>query len=217
MKYRVVGWTFYDDRDLEEGENSWASNAAIVDDIKKHGYIFTGWDHQENLNCTPVLNDGKMRRFSQRGFGGIMAEAHGHNGMMDYSLFAFSIDDKGSVMPRDIFNAENFVPETNLNESFTVDITEELYETAKNRGKIKMNDLSELRYLGAGDSLVLRCGKRTAEYLVIDLERKKDLTDGERLKLESAMYDHADKERRKRAEEKFNNTKIALSVTLKAK
>ncbi len=90
MKIKVIGWTTYDDYTVSEGEHSFASNEAIIDDIRKHGYEFTGWDHQETPNCVPVLSDGKSRTFSQRGWGGIMGEAYGLTGDMDYCKYAFN-------------------------------------------------------------------------------------------------------------------------------
>ena len=90
MKYRVIGYTDYDWPDFADGENSDAAIEAIIEDIKKHGYCFSGYAHQEYDNCVPVLNDGLARRFSQRGWGGVMARANGFTGYMDYSSFAFS-------------------------------------------------------------------------------------------------------------------------------
>ncbi len=39
MKYRVIGWTNYDDYDIPTGEETFAVMAAIIDDIREHGYI----------------------------------------------------------------------------------------------------------------------------------------------------------------------------------
>ena len=63
MKYKVVGWTSYDGDDVpdSEGRIGYAECCAIIDAIKEHGYLFSGWDHQEMFDCAPVLNDGKRR------------------------------------------------------------------------------------------------------------------------------------------------------------
>ncbi len=90
MKIRVIGWTDDYDSHFGEGEHSFAANEAIMEDIRLHGYEFTGWDHQETRNCVPVLSDGKVRSFSQRGWGGLMGEAYGLNGPMDYCKYAFN-------------------------------------------------------------------------------------------------------------------------------
>ncbi len=89
MKLRVIGWTYYDDLHFDEAEGTYASHAAIIDDIKKHGYNFTGWHHQEEENGAPVLSDGKIRRYSQRGWGGVMADVYGEDDPFAYASYAF--------------------------------------------------------------------------------------------------------------------------------
>ncbi len=89
MKLRVIGWTYYDDPHFEEGENSYAARSAIIADIKEHGYDFTGWHHEESDRGAPVLNDGKIRRYSQRGWGGLMADVYGEVDPFAYSRHAF--------------------------------------------------------------------------------------------------------------------------------
>lgn len=76
MKIKVVGWTQYDLHEFDEGDSGWAVRMAVVDDIRKNGYLFSGYAHQEYSNCAPVFNDGKMRRFSQRGFADMIARRH---------------------------------------------------------------------------------------------------------------------------------------------
>lgn len=72
---------------------------ALVDEIRKNGYIFSGYDHQECENYAPVFNDGKIHRFSQRGFADIMAEANGDNDYMAYSLYMFGHDSDKCKFP----------------------------------------------------------------------------------------------------------------------
>ncbi len=91
MKLKVVGWTYYDDSRFPEEEVSFAAHAAIVEEIRANGYRFSGEEHQERDNCTPVLSDGKMRCYSQRGWGNVMAEAYGHTDPLDYALYAFRV------------------------------------------------------------------------------------------------------------------------------
>lgn len=214
MKLRVVGWTYYDDY-LEEGSNGWAARSAIIDDIKKHGYIFSGWAHQEADCCAPVLNDGKMYCYSQRGWGDLMAEAHGYTGRMDYARFAFAIDDDSEIRPTEYFDEENFTPEYDLNESFEINVSKDIFDLAETSLEIKLDDLAELRYLDFKDTLVLSCDGKKAEYLVWDVDRKRDLTEEKRFELEVAFYDLGNEEKMKKAEEEFNNTKIVMIIKLK--
>lgn len=215
MKLRVVGWTFYDD-DLESGKVGWAAQNAIIDDVKKHGYDFSGWSHQECLNCAPVLNDGKIYRFSQRGWGGVMAEAHGHTGRLDYTWYTFVVDPEQldyEIRPTEQFDEDNFTPESDLNERFELEVSQEVLAEA-DTGSIKLDDLIELRYIDVGDTLALRCGDKMAEYTVVDVERKKDLTDDEMLDFEMAFHDFHNEQRRKHANEVFNSIKVVMIVTL---
>lgn len=216
MKLKVVGWTYYDDC-LEEGSNGWAARSAIIDEIKKHGYMFSGWAHQKCDCCTPVLNDGKMYCYSQRGWGDLMAEAHGYTGRMDYAKFAFEIDDDAEIRPQEYFDEENFSPEYDLSERFEIEVSDDIFESAKKEYQITLEDLPELSYLDFKDTLVLTCGEKKAEFSVWDVERKRDLTEEKRLQLEVAFYDFNNKERMKKAEEEFNNTKIIMIIKFKKK
>lgn len=213
MKLRVIGWTYYDD-DLEQGEVGWAARHAIVDEIKKQGYLFSGWSHEECCCCVPVLNDGKMYCCSQRGWGDIMAEAHGYTGRMDYVRFAFaqSIDFDDEIRPEDRFNEYAFVPEHDLNERFELEVPQEVFESAQRAGEIKLDDLHELRYLDTGDTLALICGKQTAEYTVADVDRKRDITEKRLRELRLEFIDFNDREKMRRADEEFNNAKIIMII-----
>ncbi len=111
MKLKVVGWTNYDDMHFEEGKNSFASHEAIIRDIKAHGYDFTGWHHEEAENGAPVLNNGKIYRYSQRGWGAVMADAYGERDPHAYSLYAFSFGEHGDnvKMPKSERNIVNMI------------------------------------------------------------------------------------------------------------
>lgn len=101
MKLKVIGWTCYDDPDVERGYCGWAAINAIMDEIREKGYIFTGCHHQEYPRCAPVLNDGKKRLMTQRGWGRLMADVYECKGVFDYSRFAFSAfdDDEEYTFP----------------------------------------------------------------------------------------------------------------------
>ena len=216
MKLRVVGWTYYDDDLLHD--DSWAAHMATVDDIKKHGYEFSGWSHQECQCCAPVFNNGKMLCYSQRGWGSLMAEAHGHTGRLDYTMYAFMIDPKqldSEIRPTDEFDEENFQLEGDLNERFELAVSQDVFDDAQNGGEIKVDDLPALRYLDVGDTLALVCGEKTAEYIVADVDRKRDLTEEELLDFEMAFYDFANDDRRKRANAEYNKIKVVMIIKLK--
>ncbi|MCH5161892.1 MAG: hypothetical protein J1G38_00185 [Clostridiales bacterium] len=213
MKLKVVGWTSYS-TDLECGVNGWAARNAIIDEIKKKGYLFSGWVHQEGYCCAPVLNDGKVRCYSQRGWGGIMAEAHGKTGRMAYVSYSFISDAAKEIRPDDSFDEDKYIPEPDLSERFEVSVSRDKLEASRNKRKIKLDDLPELRYMDAGDTLALLADGEVLEFAVVDVDRQRDFSPAKLLRLEMDFYD-SDTQKSKRAEEEFNNGKIIIVATVK--
>lgn len=177
MKLRVVDWVDYDD-DFPEGDNGWAARNAIIDDIRKHNYDFSGWAHQEGSYCTPLLNDGKKYCYSQRGWGDVMAEAHEDMSNMGYAKFIvrdeidemfMSSSERFAHRPKCNFYDEE--PETDLNETFEAQVTPAQFRSAAKQGAIGFVDYQNYRYIYQGDKLVLHCGDKSAEFLVSDAER----------------------------------------------
>ena len=175
MTLKVVGWVYYN-KDFEQGRLGWAARHAIIDDIKEHGYLFSGWAHQEGYGCAPILNDGKIYCYSQRSWGSIMAEAHGYTGRMDYAKFAFMMEPDTEKRPSEKFDEDGFVPETDLNEKFEIKVERDAFDIAQSTKEIKFYDVPSLRYLDEGDTVVLVCGEDTAEYTVADVDRQRDLS-----------------------------------------
>ena len=191
MKYRVVGWTYYDDLLVESKYCSESALQAIIEEIKQKGYEFTGYDHQNTDACVPVLNDGKKRLFSQREFGGIMAKAHGDYSRMGYSYYAFNWHDpKALKLPEfeDEFDADKFVPETDLNEEIILEVSSEIFKQAKSKKHIVVDDHEILKFVDVGDTLTLVCGEEKQSFLIEDLERRKDLTKKQMNDIMGASY-----------------------------
>lgn len=188
MKLKVVGWTEYDLSEFKEGENSWAARMALVDEIRRNGYLFSGYDHQERSNCAPVFNDGKMRRFSQRGFADIMAEAHGGTDRMAYAQYMFGLEREVCRFPENEVFRGDFPVERDLAEIFTVPVDESTFASAPRverttvgeltltKQTVKLSDLPALRYIGKGDTLVLTCNGKSAAFAILDVARGHDLT-----------------------------------------
>ena len=218
MKLRVVGWTYYSNVFVKEGYKGWAAINAVIDDIKTHGYKFSGKEHQTEDLCVPVLNDGKARRFSHREFGSVMARAYGLTGMMDYTNYAFLMEEDSLNMPTKDrgFDEDDYVPEIDLNETFELTVSQEEFALAQN-GEIKLDDLPELRYVDVGDTLLLNGGDKTAQFLVLDVHRLKDLTSEELFKLREEVCDFSHREKAKRANETYKNAKEMLILRLKEK
>ena len=178
MKYKVIGWTWYENYNIPFSNKTigFAERHAIIDEIKKHKYLFSGWYHQESWdNCVPILNDGKKRGFSQRGWGGVMAEAYGYHGDYDYSRFTFreSINDSGIKCATKEFNANTFVSEPLEHEHFDIDISEGLFEIAKTKNPFYLEDVKELRFIDTDDTITLHCNGESLTFLVADINRSK--------------------------------------------
>lgn len=193
MKYKVIGWTWYEDYSIPFSDKriGFAERNAIIDEIKKHKYLFTGWDHQESWdNCVPVLNDGKKRGFSQRGWGGVMAEAYERMGDYDYANFTFhgSLKESGKKSCSKEFQPEHFVSEPLLNEHFNVNVSEELFEIAKTKNPFYLEDLDELRFIDTNDTITVNCNGESLTFLVDDIDRNKKELDFKQHHLINGKY-----------------------------
>ncbi len=180
MKYRVVGWISYDDPRIEDAPITEAARNAIIDEIRRCNYDFTGWHHQESLYGAPVLNDGMRRCFSQRGFGAVMAEAYGDTHPCAYVSYAFdfSMGEIDYNLPNDPFDPEDFIPETQLNEEFTLCYPKEL-PFAENTPILRLPDLETLRYIDTGDTLRIIRGETSALFTVLDVNRTSNIKEDE--------------------------------------
>lgn len=83
----VQFWDDYDNYSLEEGKITEEVCDAVIKDIEKNSYLFTGEHHQEHSKCAPVMSDGKIRRFSRREFAYLMAKAHGETEKYSYANY----------------------------------------------------------------------------------------------------------------------------------
>ncbi len=173
MKYKVIGWTFQENYDLENAPLTFASRHAIVDEIKKHGYLFSGYEHQEAFYGCPVLNDGKKRMLSQRGFAGIIAEARGELEPYTYAKYMFGIKKDALIVPDAKIDKNLILSPSELFESFELSVNESTLNSALTLGEITLDDLPYLRYVDSGDTLTLLSKDKKFEFSVLDVDRKK--------------------------------------------
>lgn len=178
MKYKVIGWTYYEDYSIPSSDKTigFAERNAIIDEIRKHNYLFTGWDHQESWeNCVPILNDGKKRMFSQRGWGGVMAEAYGEMDDYSYSAYTFHGCLKSSACKYSSkqFSVFDFKSEPLENEHFDVNVSQELFNIAKKSNPFYLEDEDSLRFLDENDTITLHCNNETLTFFVADVNRNK--------------------------------------------
>ena len=239
MKLKVIGWTYYDNGAVENGYCGWAAINAATDEILKKGYKFSGEDHQEMPRCVPVFNDGKKRTMTQRGWGRLMADAYGYNGMYDYSLFAFGMNNCtyppveeeyrtafGSVedlSAEDILNSSIFelieknspayeiLTEEELREKITLPATVGELSKMLKAGKAAFKDTTELRYIDAGDILTLSVEGEEFSFIVKDVNREKDFTPEEDYLIMQSRYIF-DEKVNKEAEELFGKTPMRVVI-----
>ena len=191
MKYKVIGWTEYENEEIEAMDYRISASEAVIDDIREHGYLFSGMHHQDCSRCAPVLNNGKKLLFGQRGFGGIMAKAHGKDSRMSYAEYAFTWhftkDEKDSpyVLPEDerVFEGkvDKSLVEENLSECYEYEATRELFDKAISQGKIDFIYDPVYRFMDIGDTIVLKCEGQEATFEISDLDRYKIFTEDEQV------------------------------------
>ena len=210
MKYKVIGWTDYDSIDLPEGEAGFGAENAILDEIKEKKFEFTGWEHQNLSCCVPVLNNGYKYLYSSRGWGSLMAEAHGFSGYYDYSNFSFgSFGDKGNLpkFPEIDYNLDDIKDIDSLAETYTINITEEESAKIKETKSISFSDFENFRYIDAHDKVIFKTP--TEEYMLeVKLaEATLSLTDEERAFVHYNIGSSAAEEDRKKAEKLWQEAK----------
>lgn len=178
MKLKVIGWTYYDDPNYEYFETTWATHNAVLQDVINNGYEFTGYHHQEYDYCCPVLNNGKKIIFSQRGFGGLMAKAHGFNKTYDYSIFAYPVNpnSKEYKFPKVSPNDSLIVEEKTLYETYEIDADIETIAIADIKNQLRLKDLEEYALIEVGDIVKLINDKHTTKYKVVSVDRVKDVS-----------------------------------------
>lgn len=96
MKYKIVGWTSYEDNGFKEMPfMSHHAYLCLIKEIRDKGYHISGYDHQEN-DWVPIFNTRQVVRYSQRGWGALMADAEqiGQKDGYEYSIYGVG----GAVM-----------------------------------------------------------------------------------------------------------------------
>lgn len=100
---KIVGWTSFEDiypsRNVE-GDEFQVIVQLIGEEIIKHGYCFSGEDHQNSFTGVPVFNDGTCLRASMRTWGLIMSVIYSALDEKEYSYMDFYMSTpKETVLP----------------------------------------------------------------------------------------------------------------------
>lgn len=212
MKYKVIGWDNYDTSDWQDGDASDAVIEAICDDIKQNGYEFSGFYHQEGWAGAPVLNDGLRYCFSQRGWGGVMAQAHGYTGFMDYAIYAFATGEEGKT-PEGNIDESLIVSRESLYETYSVKVSPEDFAKADSENTLVIVDDEKYRFLDQGDCLNIVVQDTTYSRKVTSVSRRRDLTDDEIYFLQSHNpYEDSEREKAKKI---WDDAKTFLTIGIK--
>lgn len=212
MKYKVIGWTFSENYNIENAPLTFAARHVIVDDIRTNGYLFSGYEHQEACYGCPVLNDGKKRTCSQRGFAGIMAEAYGEIDLYSYSRYMFGIPKEIMIIPKSRVNLQEISEAKNLRENFLLKVSKEQYAQVMNKGMLVIEDKLKLRYIDVCDTVTISYSLSKTTFEVLCVDRCKDITDEDRLEIAMPKFDIDEIQKQKR---KLREAKTLLKIKLK--
>ncbi len=224
MKYKVIGWTWYDNELIEEMDYSESATEAVIEDIRASGYLFSGMHHQDHPRCAPVLNNGKKLLFTQRSFGGVMAKAYGKTSRMSYAEYAFDwhfgIDDEESPykFPSDerVFKgeADTSLVEENLSEQFEYEATKEDFDKALEKGELEfIYESPKYRFMDTGDTILIKCGGEEGLFEITSLARYKKFTEDEEIAL--IMGSPLNPEAEKNADRLFEEKPETITMRLK--
>ena len=181
MQYQVVGWTEYDCPDTQDAPLTNAAARAIIEDIRAHGYFFSGFDHQERLLGAPVLNDGYRRAVSRRMFAALMAQAYGEEGAFAYAKYMTDIPSECRKMPTDRYGAltkfdppvRDVFPYSDL--VFPTDM------------RLRLLYSTRYQYLERGDILRMEVGGESRDYTISGVHILEDKGEIYALKLELSL------------------------------
>ncbi len=214
MKVKVVGWGIYGDMEFNGSMRSDAADAAVIDCIKKNGYLFNAPLHQsEDVPCAPIMSDGTMYRCNARSFGILMAMAHGVEEKYAVPHFVNHIPSDKEKLPAHRMCAEECIevcaalPE-DCSESFVIDsrLTPFIIEG----DKLYMIDDPSLRYAARGDTVTVD----GCSFTVRKASRKKDLTKEEEREIDRIVFDPQNARERKEALQKYRSAPMILTLEL---
>lgn len=172
MKYKVIGYTSYDNEEIKPEYCNYSAIEAIIEDLRVNDYLFSGENHEYFSHCAPVLNDGKKRLFSPRSFGRLMANAKGECGYYGHCGYDFTIFEENELrLPEkerwlDTKRDLESLIELDLQEEFTLLVDKDQLDKARDEGTISFPQRDELRFMDKGDSLTLVCEDEKEVFLI---------------------------------------------------
>ena len=180
MRFKVIGWTDYEDEDYPEHEGDYAAvDAAVLSALREGGYRFDGTVHQYGSCGTPVLSDGTRVCYSMRTWGMVMAEALGLPDPYGSSYVKWMIDEEDLLREKSCFvlppcgaNKEDILPREALAEEFSMHLVPSAFEAVragKKRAELRLRD-KERTAICKGDTILFSCGEESLRVRVTDAE-----------------------------------------------
>ncbi|MDE5566155.1 MAG: hypothetical protein K2I77_04130 [Anaeroplasmataceae bacterium] len=131
MKYEVIGWVDCELSEYPKHKDITAPiDVVIIEEIRKYGYFFGGDSHEKYC---PLLNDGTYVRYSWRGWGRIMAMAHGYD-EGDYMMAYMDdmIDPKMLKYPEVLeIDDSRIVLKEKLADTFKMHLTDDMFHAMR--------------------------------------------------------------------------------------
>ena len=218
MKIKVIGWTDWEDNDYDDGVIDRAAYNAILQNMRENGYFFTGWHHQEDFTCAPVLNDGKIRRFTQRSWGGLIADLKGLKGRYSYAAYAFDFGESdGFVKPKfKEISESDVLSGAELSENYEIKVRSDVLRRIKTKEEMKLADLPEYNYMAEGDTVKLISKSETCRFIITSFSTEKKLPKRDIDKYLYMTYLMNNEKEEKAISEKYENAPTELILKLKA-
>ena len=215
MKYKVVGWTYYESP-YKNTPVTYAKTKAVIEEIKEKGYFFSGEDHQERDNCVPVFNDGSKGIFSRRGFAACMAEAHGYTRVLDYARFTDRrFIARGRYPQYASIDKALFKSPSRLAQTFKITLSEEDYKILEEEKVCKILSIDKYDYLDIGDKIRVVAGDKSTLFTVRDLNRDRIHDDEYREKYRAMTNFDQLREDREKAVDIFYALPVYLKIWVK--
>lgn len=105
---KITGWTWWENPEYEDLPNELYDEAksCVVEELRKHGYKFTGSYHQNGDFGVPIIDDVWLFQVSQRTWGNLMVTAYpdeiDDSDGYGYTEWAWTVPDgKTMVVPKD--------------------------------------------------------------------------------------------------------------------
>lgn len=171
MRYEVIGWVDSEECDYPKHKDITAPvDAVIIKEIRKYGYLFGGDAHERYC---PFLNDGTYVRYSWRGWGRIMALAHGYKAE-DYMMAYMDdlIEPKMRKYPAVLEIDDSRIKfKENLADTFVMHLSEEMFLAMKEGTKtvdVRLFD-DKRKLVDIGDYIEFHNGDSHIKMRVLDI------------------------------------------------